>query len=285
MKKKPQKIPFYRELSPEFVIATEILGLKSLHFGYWEKDEQLTLENLRKAQKRYTSFLLKQIPKNIKTILDVGAGMGDNAKALARRGYFVTAISPDIRHKQYYNTFKDKIDFQRTIFENFKSKKRFDLILMSESQNYFDPDIGFEQCRKYLQKGGYLLVSGKFKRKTNQRFPQVRNAERDFIQKARKYRLELIKRIDITEQTLPNIRFAKESYKKYIFPLEQMAYHYYQTNSSIKIKALLFILKILFWKRIKLLKIAIRNYRDHLDIRIFKRYVVYLVLLFRLDSE
>ncbi len=33
--------------------TTEVLGLESLHWGYWDDSDQLNLENLKKAQKNF----------------------------------------------------------------------------------------------------------------------------------------------------------------------------------------------------------------------------------------
>ena len=53
------------DIDLDLFLCTEILKLKSLHFGYWEHNEELSLANLRKAQNRFTSNLIKLIPKVI----------------------------------------------------------------------------------------------------------------------------------------------------------------------------------------------------------------------------
>jgi len=83
------------ELNLELFFCTEVLKLKSLQYGYWEQEEKLDLESIRRAQQHYTETLLEMIPEDVHNILDIGCGIGDNARALAAKGYHVTAISPD----------------------------------------------------------------------------------------------------------------------------------------------------------------------------------------------
>ena len=104
----------------ELMLCTEVLKLNSLHYGYWKKNEELNLKNLRIAQKRYTDHLLKLIPKGTKSVLDVGAGIGDNSLALATKGYNVISLSPDKNHKKYFGKYKDKnIKFLNVKFNGF----------------------------------------------------------------------------------------------------------------------------------------------------------------------
>jgi len=74
----------YLEL--ELIFCLKILKLKSLHYGYWQPDDEITMDNLKKAQAQYTTHLLKLIPRGVKNVLDVGCGVGDNALALAKKG-------------------------------------------------------------------------------------------------------------------------------------------------------------------------------------------------------
>ena len=67
-------------------ILHEVFELKRLHYGMWIKKDELTFDNLKLAQKRYESNIIKQIPKNVKTILDVGCGTGVMTKNLLKLG-------------------------------------------------------------------------------------------------------------------------------------------------------------------------------------------------------
>ena len=71
-----------------------------LHYGFWDEPEKinadnLTLNDIVVAQERYIEHLASFIPDNVKTILDVGAGIGGNSSFLLSKGFSVEALSPD----------------------------------------------------------------------------------------------------------------------------------------------------------------------------------------------
>src|SRR5579859_5053776 len=107
----------------ELFLTTEVLGLKSLHYGYWKNGLSPTLSNAPKAQIEYTDQLMKLIPRGVKTILDVGSGIGDVSRALTKKGYAVDALSKDQRHKKFYVDSDPKLHFYSGEFETYTSKK------------------------------------------------------------------------------------------------------------------------------------------------------------------
>ena len=259
----------------ELFFCTEVLKLRSLHYGYWENGADLTIGNLKHAQAAYTDSLLQLIPTDVNTVLDVGCGLGDNAKAMADRGLVVTAISPDIEHEKFVSQIEN-ITYQRTTFEDYRGDAGFDLILMSESQNYFDRDVGFEQCRRLLSPGGYLLVSGMLRRDGATAFPDI-NSETEYIDAAAGFGLRLKQSIDITAQTLPTIRLAQQAYADHVRPVVRMADYYLNHTARWKMK----MLRIFFRRQFKHLN-EIKSWIDtRIDPDHFEKHVKYLRLLFQ----
>ena len=76
------------------LIGRYFLKSDDLHFGYWEPDLPVDLIHCAEAQKAYSDLLLKQIPENAKSILDVGSGSGNTAKKLIDREHIVECVSP-----------------------------------------------------------------------------------------------------------------------------------------------------------------------------------------------
>jgi len=261
----------------ELWICTVLLKLESLHYGYWNNGESLNLDNLRIAQARYTEELISNIPERVETVLDVGCGIGDNARAMAARGYRVTALSPDKNHKKYFDRANhSRIKFYNQEFENLSASEKFDLVLMSESQNYFDAEVGFHQCRRLLNDGGYLLVCGMFRYDNSSAFKHVRNIESEYVAKAAGHKFELTRRVDITERVLPNLQLANEASREYLAPAYDVLKYYLKHSSPLKLR----LFKILCSKELKNLSKIQHYYREFCDPALFQKRVKYLTLLF-----
>jgi MPBQ/MSBQ methyltransferase len=266
----------------ELFFCTEVLKLNSLHYGYWEKEEnKIDLENVRRAQQRYTDTLLDMIPADVHDILDIGCGIGDNARALAARGYHVTAISPDKAHAAY---FKDvdpaQIEFENTTVEKYNSQRIYDLVLMSESQGYFAMDTGFSQSVRHLRPGGYLLVSGIFKQDLR-KDTRGSHVEDDYIACAQGFNLIERDYRDITHNTLPTLQYAFDCYNNYIGPLYQILLHFIG-ETGLK-KAL--VMKALFASELRNLSEVCHYYEEHFNPDLFNKRMRYSRILFRYEPN
>ena len=271
-------------LDLELFFCTEILKLNSLHYGYWEENEKLkeegrklTLDCLRDAQQRYTDVLIDAIPKNVKNILDVGCGIGDVSRTLSKLEYDVTAISPDSNHAKYFENHLSKLTFLQTKFEDLDIDSKFDLILMSESQNYFPTEVGFHQCTSLLLPKGYLLVSGMFRKNSDSEFTEVPNTIEDYAKAAEKHGLLLIENVDITENILPTIDFIYESMQNYVEPGAKMLSQFISSIAPLKS----WFLKIFFRKQINKTLQIYNYYRKRTDPLFFEKNIVYARLLFQ----
>ena len=198
------------ELNFELYFVTEVLHLRSLHYGYWDEpraDGGIDLDAMRAAQTRFTDRLVEQVPPDVKTVLDVGAGIGDNARALARTGRRVTALSPDRNHARYFAELEDpNVAFERTTFEAYSTDERFDLVLFSESHNYFDRRFGLMRARELLCPGGHLLVSGMFRNEDGRPFPpDFEIGDLPYLRLAGELGFTPVRIGDISENVLPTI--------------------------------------------------------------------------------
>ena len=279
-----QNITEFDGLDLELFFCTEILKLTSLHYGYWEEREKLkeegtklTLDCLRNAQQKYTDVLIEAIPKNVKSILDVGCGIGDVSRALSKLEYDVTAISPDSNHVKYFENHLSKLTFLQTKFEDLKIDRKFDLILMSESQNYFPTEIGFRQCTTLLLPKAYLLVSGMFRKDSGSEFTELTNTIEDYARTAEKHGLLLIENIDITQNILPTIDFIHKSMERYVDPSVTMLNQFISSIAPIKS----WFIKVFFRKQINKTLQIYSYYRRRTDPLFFEKNIVYARLLFQ----
>ncbi len=266
-------------INMELFLCSEILRLPSLHFGYWEGNEPLNMENMRKAQVRYNTQLIGHVPPTVNTVLDVGCGIGDISRSLSELGYTVSALSPDANHARVFATTPalQPVQFYHSKFEDLNIDKKFDLILMSESQNYFEKHAGLQQCRRYLNDGGYILICGMFRKERNQYFIDMHNVESEYITDAAKAGFALLKNVDITGNVLPTMKFATEQYHSYIVPFLNLANLYYQGVSSFKQR----LIQWYFRKEIKNAKRIHKYYLEYFDSELFKKNVVYVTHLYK----
>lgn len=143
-----------------------------LHYGYWEplptSLEELNPAQLRIAQQAYADRLLALVPANVKTILDVGCGIGGNAVYLLSQGFAVEGLAPDpMQQEQFSQRTEGQAPFHLSRFEDFQSAKTYDLLLFSESTQYISvPDIA-QGSKRLVQPDGYVLIADMF-RKTNE---------------------------------------------------------------------------------------------------------------------
>lgn len=269
----------YSEL--ELIFCLKILKLNSLHYGYWKPGDEVNINNLKKAQERYVRYLMKFIPRGVKDILDVGCGVGDNATALAKKGYRVIGLTPD---KYQYKILKGinngNISFELKKFENFWMVKKFGCILMSESSNYFDMDIGLNKSRDLLKENGYLLVANMFKKTLSKEFTGT-HVEFEWLKCAEKYGFKVIKREDITQNVLPTLVLGENMYREYLAPIEEIVDGYFEKSSRIKAK----IIEFLFARDVKRL-FSLRDYLfERLNSKLFNEKARYLVYLLQLSSK
>ncbi len=264
-------------LDLELLFLTNVLKLTSLHYGYWNENDDLTVKNFRVAQQRYTDTLIDMIPDGVNTILDVGCGIGDVSEAMAEQGHQVTALSPDENHRQYFEEHRNgQVAFHNSKFENFNTSMKFDMVLMSESQNYFDMDMGFQQTINHLCRGGYLLVSGTFKKAVSDVFKRVVSIEDKYLERAKSYGLELLKVEDITKYVMPQTLFERNLLEAHIIPLIDI----FKRSTG---KSLSFRFKLLKIFNRKILNFLTEVYEDRVqraDPALVKQHLKYMRFLF-----
>ena len=112
----------------------------------------------------------RNIPKNTKTILDVGCGSGNLALKLLNAGYDVDGVIPS---KYLATAVKEKLNGKGQVFvskfENVKLKKKYDLIIFSESFQYVNMELALKKINASLMEGGYLLICDFFKLNVNEK--------------------------------------------------------------------------------------------------------------------
>ena len=253
-----------------------------LHYGFWDNPEsvnasEFTLNEMVKAQGRYIEHLVSFIPEDVKTVLDVGAGIGGNSSYLLSKGYEVEALSPDeYQENVFAEKYNGEVKFHRSKFEDFKPEKKYDLVLESESACYIQIEPGWETARKTIRDGGYLLASDYFLHHNDGSGDwhiKAAHDEKVYMETAEKYGFKLIREYDQTENTMPTLDGVKAFMERFIYPTVEFSSQYMDKNYP-------FILKVI--------KKAFGNKMDKkmeqfslLESDAFRRYKRYMIYLFQ----
>ena len=253
-----------------------------LHYGFWDDPEsidpeQLTLDDMVKAQGRYIEHLASFIPEEVKTILDVGAGIGGNSSYLISKGFEIEALSPDeYQETVFAEKYNGKVRFHRTKFEDFEPEKKYDLVFESESACYIQIEPGWKTAQKTVRDGGYLLASDYFLHHNDGSGDwhiKASHDEKNYMKKAEEYGFKLIREYDQTENTMPTLDGAKALMERFIFPTVEFSSNYLDKNYPFILK----LIKKTFGKRVndKMNQLSLLNSRD------FKKYKRYMIFLFQ----
>jgi SAM-dependent methyltransferase len=252
----------------------EILGLDALHYGLWENDS-FDMDGLKAAQERYTDHLLSYFPAEVKVVLDAGAGTGATSEKLKNKGYDVEALSPDPYQKYLFEKNRS-VQFHLAKFQDFSPKKKYDLVLMSESCQYIPMDGLFANVRKCAP-GGYLLINDYFITHPDNTAMSKSGHNLDvFLKKASTSGYELIREEDITDKAAVSLDLAKSWVDRYVLPsIDLMTYSFRHKHPKLY--------AVLSW----LLRGKVKKFNDDLlllDAEHFKRVKRYKILLFKVPQ-
>lgn len=187
----------------------EVLGLEHLHYGIWNDDDELTIANLKLAQKRYEDLLADNIPSDVQNTLEAGCGTGAMWTRMLDMGLNAEALSPDVNQMEML-TKKISAPFHFCRFEDFEPEKQYDMVLMSESCQYIPLDQIFDTVKQSLRSKGYWMICDYFIR-DNAEGVMAKSGHNfnKFMQMAKENGFELLKERDITKEATRTLDFSK----------------------------------------------------------------------------
>jgi SAM-dependent methyltransferase len=146
------------------IVLNYLFKSKALHYGYWEKGEEVALWNLGKAQENYTRHFLSRVPADAKDILDVGCGTGLIASRLVARGHRVECLSPSpFLNAEAKKMLPEGTPIYETTFEEFETSNTYDLVMFAESFQYLSMEESLRKALRLLRPGGRILICDAFR--------------------------------------------------------------------------------------------------------------------------
>ncbi len=258
------------------------LGTRDLHYGLWQDDLEVCVQNMPVAQKRYSEFLISHIPDGVRRILDVGCGAGGLASELLERGFEVEGVSPsplltEAAQQQAGEAFR----IHQGRFEDveFAADDKFDLVKFSESFQYISLDSVLENAKKRLDPGGYVLICDFFK--TGVPGKSVIGGGhplKKFDQALQQSGLEVLEDIDITRETAPNLDIVDQMGRELFYPTIKLIGYAFDSNHP-------WLARLFRWKyRRKIDKIQRKYLSGERNGENFARHKVYRLLLLRVPE-
>lgn len=272
-----------RELGLEVgsVCGKYFLKLEHLHYGYWTGDIEIDVANLHIAQDEYAKFVISHIPDGVKSILDVGCGTGQIAKKLLDMGYQVDCVSPcPFLKKQASELLGDRSYVFECFYENLQTVNRYDMVLFCESFQYIDMEQALSKTNKFLNSGGYLLVCDIFRKDVlDKTFMGGGHSLTGFYNLIAKSSFRLIEKLDITEQTAPNMDLLNDVMESVVRPVVSAGVRFLESINPI-------MLKLLRWKYRKKINKAHKKYLEGRKTgENFKKYKSYQLFLYKRDAQ
>lgn len=266
------------------LLGKTFLRTEHLHYGFWTDDLELNIENLRKAQECYTEFILANIPQDVKSILDVGCGCGENAKILLENGFDVDCISPSRFLTEMTRNRIGDVEIFECRFEEFQTSKKYDLILFSESFQYIKMDKALEKCLPLLNDNGYILICDFFKKATEGTSPMGGGHKlKKFFSIVNQFPLKKVSEIDITDKTAPNIDLVDKICGDVVIPLKNIVTEYLKSNFRYCSKILFCLIKLFFKRKIE--KLEFKYLSRQRNAANFKKFKAYYLFVFQKSND
>ena len=274
------------------VLAQQLGNVEDLHYGLWDPDLELSFNNLRVAQQRYSDMILSQLPSATGDVrvLDVGCGTGHLISQMLDRGYLADGVIPAkdlgalVRRR-----IGERSGYQPRIFEckfeDFpvdEARARYDVVLFSESFQYIKPADSLPLVQQLLKPGGMLLICDFFKTAAHgdggpgDKSFGGGHPQKEFLETMARFPFRLMKDENITKRVSPNLKLLNDWLMNRAKPASQTIHTYLSSNYPIGTRMLMW-----FFRK-KLRKLQYKYFSGYRSKETFEKYKTYHLMVYRL---
>jgi SAM-dependent methyltransferase len=287
------------------VLGQQLMGVDDLHYGLWEDDLTLTLDNMSEAQQRYTNMIINALPSaegDDTRVIDIGCGTGHILAQLINRGFLADGLVPAPKLAEQVRSRLEKCSppadsgkrparlFEST-FEQFPMDEHngyYNAALFSESYQYIPMSASFPILAHIIKPGGLVVICDFFKTKHDgdgqpgdKSFGGGHRMNEFYIE-LDKHPFTLLRDEDITTKVSPNIKLADETLTKKLIPAGQTINRYLTENYPKSYGLIKKLFNLFFGK--KLQKQKYKYFSGFRTQAVFERYKTYhLIVLKRND--
>ena len=205
-----------RHLSFPLNVYAQTLALASgeppefLHFGVYDAQERSHLSYAAAQRRAQDQLQALMLPPSAR-VLEIGCGAGTFARDLAAQGYDVTALT-DIEEE--WRT-ASALPEQKALcvlqgLEDYVPPARFDILLLQQSAQYYDPLLLLSRANAWLVDGGQLLIADEFLLDDSVIRPEPRPLLSNFLRLAERCGFRVERQRELGRQVAPGLlQFAQ----------------------------------------------------------------------------
>jgi len=211
----------------ELALYGTIFGNNFLHYGYFHDPavdpESLSFSSLKQAMDDYATLLVERVRPG-ERVLDVGCGMGGLLARLERHGAAPTGLTPNRAQAAHVRSTWPQLPLIESTLEAVDAsaaERSFDVVVNAESFQYIDLDAGMRKVRELLARAphGGRWINVDYFRLASTAKNRSGHLLADFEAACGRHGFALRERLDITENVLPSLAYARLLATRFALPL------------------------------------------------------------------
>ncbi|MEN9659740.1 MAG: hypothetical protein RL571_3205 [Pseudomonadota bacterium] len=271
--------------SKEFglVAVQQLFNIKNLHYGFWEKDNLVSIENFPAAQEKHTDVLFETIQKNLDghggddrifSIIDAGCGIGITTEKLLRMGHAVDGVVPSKWMAKLATENISLYSAHSTIytckFEELSQQKKYDIAFFSESFQYVDMDSAFDVLRNIMNKDGKIIIFDFFSKDNVEGNSPLGGGHSigKFYKTIKEKKFTILSDVDVTENMSGNLTLINNILVDRVIPFSKTLNKFLSNKYPVFFK----LFKFIFNKKINKIKYKYSSDRNAANFIKYKTY-------------